>query len=162
MRTGPLPGVPDLARGCVRLCVEGAVCVFAAASGSGEPAAWLPLVVALVAGDADAPVMPAAAPAVATAPAIIVAPSSFEMFMVEPPGVACLQAMLGHAAKRGRTRLQGSRAGLLRVRRAGATPVTSVYASGADVVDAHTMVSCVAGPGAPPMRRCPGGKRGLR
>jgi hypothetical protein len=87
-----LPGVPDFAGGWVRIGVEvvGDVWVFAAAPGPAAPADWLPAVLVPVLGEGAAPAMPAAAPPVATAPATIVAPSSFEIFTVEPPGLACL------------------------------------------------------------------------
>jgi hypothetical protein len=63
----------------------------------------VPVVALLVVlGDA-APATAAAPPPVASAPATIVAPSSFEMCMVEPPGMDCVSLTILRAdAKRRR------------------------------------------------------------
>jgi hypothetical protein len=64
--------------------VLGVVAAAGDAVSATDPLVAAPFAVELVV-DADAPAMPAAAPPVATAPATIVAPSSFEIFTGEPP-----------------------------------------------------------------------------
>jgi hypothetical protein len=55
-----------------------------------DPAPGVPVVVPLVVVDESAPATAAAPPPAASAPATIVAPSSFEMCIAKPPGMDCV------------------------------------------------------------------------